>query len=59
MVVAQRIVIGVAVQIDAATVRQRIFHDLRQHGAGTVGFRKILSARKITSSTSWVIMNAV
>ena len=40
-VVAQRVVIGMAVQIDAAAIlRQRIFHDLGQHRAGTVGHQK-------------------
>ena len=41
--IAQRVVIGMAVQIDAAAVlRQRIFHDLGQHGARTVGHQENL-----------------
>ena len=41
--VAQRIVIGMAVQIDAAAIfRQRIFHDLGQHGTGAVGHQENL-----------------
>ena len=41
--VAQRVVIGVTVQIDAAAIlRQRIFHDLGQHRAGAVGHEENL-----------------
>ena len=41
--IAQRVVIGMAVQIDAAAIlRQRIFHDLGQHRARTVGHQKNL-----------------
>ena len=40
-VIAKRIVIGMAVQVDAAAVLwQRIFHDLRQHRAETVGHQE-------------------
>ena len=42
-VIAQRVVIGVAVQIDAAAIlRQRIFHDFGQHRAGAIGHQENL-----------------
>ena len=41
--VSQRVIIGMAVQIDAAAIlRQRIFHDLGQHRAGAVGHQENL-----------------
>ena len=41
--IAQRVVIGVTVQIDAAAILwQRIFHDLGQHRAGAVGHEENL-----------------
>ncbi len=41
--IAQRVVVGMAVQIDAAAIlRQRIFHDLGQHSAGPVGHQENL-----------------
>jgi len=44
--IAHRIVERMAVQIDAAAIfRQRVFHDLGEHRAGTVGHQEDLSAR--------------